>query len=200
MKYFITAINTDSGKTLVSAIFTKALNATYWKPIQSGLEEKDSDAILKLISDVSIVREAYALETPMSPHAAAEIDGVKVELNNINLPSPNGNLVVEGAGGVLVPINGKETILDIVKKFDVETVLVSNYYLGSINHTLLTYEVLKQHGVKIAGIVFNGEKVQSTYDIIMQKTGLKCLLEIDQEKEVDSSVVEKYAEKLLNNL
>ena len=158
MNYFVTAIHTDSGKTLVSAILTEMLEANYWKPIQSG-EPKDTDAVKRLVSNskTQYFEEAYFLKTPASPHASAIIDGVQIELNQIVLPDSTSDLVIEGAGGVLVPLNDKDMVIDIASQIDCEVILVSNLYLGSINHTLLTYELLKSRGLKVKGLIFNGE-------------------------------------------
>ena len=115
-KYFVTAIGTDSGKTLFSAILTEALKADYWKPVQSG-EPADSRTVETLISNTEtrILEERYFLKTPASPHASAAIDGVSVKVADFELPDTDRNLVVEGAGGLLVPINNEETIADIIK-------------------------------------------------------------------------------------
>ena len=138
--FFVTGISTDVGKTIVSAIITEALNADYWKPIQAGeLLNSDRLTVERLISNKnSVVHESsYELHTPMSPHAAAEIDKIKVERSKINAPETENHLVIEGAGGLLVPINDSETILDLIRP-DFRVIVVSRHYLGSINHTLLT--------------------------------------------------------------
>ena len=183
MNYFVTAINTGSGKTLASAIICEALIADYWKPIQSGQEEIDKQEVKKLISSesINIHPEAYLLNEPASPHQSARLEDKIIEINQINLPITNKRLVIEGAGGVLVPLNYQgDMVIDIASKFNSKIILVSNYYLGSINHTLLTYQFLLSKGFDIEGIIFNGEKNQDTFDIICQETKLKVLLEIPQ--------------------
>ena len=196
-KYFITGIGTDVGKTVVSAILVEALEADYWKPIQAGdLEYSDTDRVREWVSNGTSVfhPNTYALNTPMSPHAAAEIDGVRIDLNSIKDPHTNNDLVIEGAGGLLVPLNDKQTILDLVRE-DYKVIVVSRNYLGSINHTLLTLEALKSRGLCIAGIVFNGEEVPTTESIIAHQGGVKVLGRIDQEKVLHKGTIRKYAEQ-----
>ncbi|MFN8414869.1 MAG: dethiobiotin synthase [Cytophagaceae bacterium] len=201
-KYFVTAISTDSGKTLVSAILVNALQADYWKPVQSGAATKDSDAVKKLVYSGNPVfhPETYCLEAPLSPHAAAALEGVTIDLNKIKLPDTEGHpLVIEGAGGIMVPLNNHDLVLDLIKNLDVEVVLVSNHYLGSINHTLLTAEVLKQHQIKVKGIIFNGEPNPATESIILEKTGYVCLLRIPKLAEVTPEIVYQYSVRLFDH-
>lgn len=198
--YFVTAIGTDSGKTLVSAILTEALNADYWKPVQAGLEERDTTQVKQLISNTktTFFLEAYALKTPMSPHQAAKIDGIEVKLSEINLPNTdNDHLIVEGAGGVLVPINDTDFVIDIAQKFDCEIILVSNLYLGSINHTILTINEIKRRGLKVKGIIFNGESNPSSEDFILKYSNYPCLLKVSQETEITKEIIKKYAKQIL---
>src|SRR5690606_18999923 len=139
-KIFVTGISTEVGKTIASAIIVEALQADYWKPVQAGdLENSDTHKVKLLISNPTSVfhQNSFALQTPMSPHAAAKIDNVTISLSKIKKPNTKNDLVIEGAGGLLVPINEKETILDIIKS-DYKVIVVSRHYLGSINHTLLT--------------------------------------------------------------
>jgi dethiobiotin synthetase len=201
MNYFVTAINTDSGKTLVSAILTQALQADYWKPIQSGVE-RDADKVRDLINNNHslIFNESYWFQTPASPHYAAEVENVTIDLDKILIPGNKGNnLVIEGAGGVLVPLNDTHFVIDLAAKFNAEIILVSNNYLGSINHTLLTINEINRRGLSIKGIVFNGPRNESTEDFILKHSGLNCLLKINQEKEIDQFVVNKYAIELFNS-
>lgn len=197
--YFVTAIGTDSGKTLVSAILTEALNADYWKPVQAGLEERDTYQVQKLISNsqTTFYPEAYALNTPMSPHQSAKIDGIEVKLSEINLPkTQNNNLIVEGAGGVLVPINDTDFVIDIAAKFKCEIILVSNLYLGSINHTILTINEIKRRGLKVKGIIFNGESNPSSEEFILKYSNYPCLLKISKETEITKEIIVKYAKQI----
>ncbi len=202
MNYFITAIHTDSGKTLVSAILTHALQADYWKPIQSGDENRDTDVVRSLVNNTHCLchDEAYLFKTPVSPHAAAKIEGIEIDLSRILLPeSDNPNMIIEGAGGILVPLNDKDFVIDLVQKFDAEVVLVSNIYLGSINHTLLTINELKRRQLKVKGIIFNGPENKETEYIILKYSGYRCLLNIRPEKEINQEIVTRYAIKLFEN-
>lgn len=196
--YFITGIGTEVGKTIASAIVTEALEADYWKPIQAGdLEYSDTDKVREMISNTRTVfhPNSFALKTPMSPHAAAKIDGVEITWEKFSEPETSNDLVIEGAGGLLVPINDTQTIADIIKSHH-KIILVSRYYLGSINHTLLTAEALKSRGLNCIGIIFNGEKNPSTEEIILKMTGLPKLLHIKQERSFDRETVKGYAQRL----
>jgi dethiobiotin synthetase len=198
-KYFVTAISTDSGKTLVSALLTELLHADYWKPIQSGNAQSDKETVRKLISnpDSFIHDEVYSFEAPVSPHLAAQLENVEISIESIVVPkSSNNSMIIEGAGGVLVPINSKQTILDLILKLDIEVIVVSNHYLGSINHTLLTINALKQANVKIKGIVFNGKSNYASELIIEQMTGVPVLFTLNELNEVDSITIAKEAERL----
>jgi dethiobiotin synthetase len=195
MKLFVTGIGTDVGKTVVSAILTEALGADYWKPVQAGeLETGDSHTVTNLISNTktTIHPNAYALNTPMSPHAAAKIDGVTVALNKIVTPETSNNLVIEGAGGLLVPLNDKQTIFDLIQP-DYKVIVVSRHYLGSINHTLMTIELLQQKGFDVS-VIFNGDEHVSTENIIKEMTGVKVLGRIENEPYFDKNVVKEYAQ------
>ncbi len=143
--YFITGISTDVGKTVAAAIVAQALEADYWKPIQAGdLDDSDTHKVKRYISNekTQFHENAFTLKTPMSPHAAAEIDGVQIKAKEVKRPETKNHLVIEGAGGLLVPINETETIADLIYKDD-KVIVVSRHYLGSINHTLMTIELLK---------------------------------------------------------
>ena len=198
MNYFITAIGTDSGKSLFSAIICEALEADYWKPIQAGFP-RDTDYVGGLLSNLKsdLIPEKYVLNTPASPHYAAEIDHVKLEVIDFDIPkTDNANLIIEGAGGVLVPINDTEFVIDFPQKWKIPVILVANLYLGSINHTLLTINELKRRGVEVKGIVFNGQSNPASEDIILKHTGYPCLLRIKNEKEINHEVVRRYAAEL----
>ncbi|CAD5252945.1 MULTISPECIES: dethiobiotin synthase [unclassified Imperialibacter] len=199
-RYFVTAIGTDSGKTLVSAIVCEALHADYWKPIQAGMP-RDTDTVQSLVSNekTQFHSEAYLLNTPASPHAAAKADGVEISMTKIKLPQTNNCLIIEGAGGLLVPLNDYDFVSDLIIEFKAEVILVANLYLGSINHTLLSAEYLKTHKVPVAGIIFNGPANPESEQIIMAKTGWPVLLHIHQEEKIDTEVVKKYAAQLNKN-
>jgi dethiobiotin synthetase len=204
MNIFITGISTDVGKTVCASIFTEALQADYWKPIQAGdLDFGDSQRVQNYISNKKTVfhKNAYALKTPASPHFSAQIDGIVIKLGEIIRPKTNNHLVIEGAGGVFVPLNDTDCVIDLIEQND-KVVVVSRHYLGSINHTLLTIEALKNRGLCVAGILFSGNKHPSTESIIAQKTGIKIIGRIDEEPYFDQNVILEYAdlfrEEILN--
>tara|TARA_B110000467_G_C18263183_1_gene447579 strand:+ start:428 stop:1045 length:618 start_codon:yes stop_codon:yes gene_type:complete len=202
-KYFITGIGTDVGKTIAAAIITEALEADYWKPIQAGdLDNSDTLKVKGLVGNTKTVfhTEAYRLNHPMSPHAAAERDGVEINLQSIKLPTSQNHLVVEGAGGLLVPLNRKATILDLMVQLDCEVILVSRHYLGSINHTLMSIELLKQKGLSIKGILFNGAENKDTESIISDMTGITVLGRIEDLEELSKEVITSIAQDLKTKL
>jgi dethiobiotin synthetase len=202
MKLFITGISTDVGKTIASAILTEALDADYWKPVQAGdLDHSDSHKILSYISnDQSVIHEnSYKLNTPASPHLAAEIDGITIDLKNIKEPITKNHLVVEGAGGVLVPLNTNDFVIDLVQP-DYKIIIVSRHYLGSINHTLLTIEAIKNRGLTIAGIIFNGNENKATESLILNYSKLKFIGRINDEPYFDKNVISEYADLFRDNL
>jgi dethiobiotin synthetase len=201
MKLFITGIGTDVGKTVASAIVTEALEADYWKPIQAGdLDASDTHKVKSRISNKKsqFHSNAYALNTPASPHYAASIDGVVIDLKNIKEPKTDNHLVIEGAGGVLVPLNDTDCVIDLIQK-EYKVILVSRHYLGSINHTLMTFEALKSRGIAIAGIIFSGDENKATEEIILKKTGIKFIGRIDDEPYFDENVIRYYADKFREN-
>jgi dethiobiotin synthetase len=202
MKIFITGIGTDVGKTMVAAIVTEALQADYWKPIQSGdLENSDTHKVQRLISnsDSRFFDNAYALQMPASPHLSAKIENVAIDLRKIKEPKTSNHLVIEGAGGVFVPLNDKDCVIDLIQP-EYKTIVVSRHYLGSINHTLLTIEALRQRKLDIAGIVFSGDENLSSEEIILNKTGIKMIGRIETEPYFDQNVIRDYAELFLENL
>ncbi|MCD8454484.1 dethiobiotin synthase [Tenacibaculum finnmarkense genomovar ulcerans] len=200
--YFITGISTEVGKTVASAIFTEALEADYWKPIQAGeLEDSDSHKIKKFISNKKTIihPNSYALKTPMSPHASAEIENITINLAKITEPkTDNENLVIEGAGGLFVPLNNTDTILNIIKP-TYKVIVVSRHYLGSINHTLLTVNLLKNKGFDVS-ILFSGDEHKTTEEIIKKMTGVPVIGRIDEEPYFDKSVIKEYADIFRENL
>ena len=203
MKLFITGISTDVGKTIASAIIVEALEADYWKPIQAGdVDNSDSHKIKSLVShDKTIIHpNGYLLNTPASPHLAAEIDRITIDLGKIIGPETDNHLVIEGAGGVFVPLNDTDCVIDLIQP-DYKVIVVSRHYLGSINHTLLTIEALLNRKIAIGGIVFSGDENKATESIILKKTGVKCIGRIEQEPYFDQNVIKEYAdlfrEKLL---
>ena len=194
----ITGIGTDVGKTVVSAIVAEALQASYWKPVQAGdLDNSDSIKVQRWTQNVTVLPEAFRLNQPMSPHAAAALEEIDISLEQLTLPEFDGNLIVEGAGGVMVPINSKGLVFaDLFAHWKLPVIVVSRHYLGSINHTLLTVELLKSRGIEIEGIIFNGEENLATEDIIVSISGVKKLGRIPIATEVNQDFVCAQAGKL----
>ncbi len=202
MKIFISGISTDVGKTLASAIIVEALQADYWKPIQAGdLENSDSIRLKSLISNnkSKVNENSYKFKTAASPHLAAANEGVTIDLKKIIEPETKNHLVIEGAGGIFVPLNNSDCVIDLIQP-DYKVVIVSRHYLGSINHTLLTIEALKNRKINIAGIVFSGDENQSTESIILSKTNINFIGRINQEPYFDKNVIAEYADLFRENL
>jgi dethiobiotin synthetase len=202
MKLFITGISTDVGKTVASAIIVEALEADYWKPIQAGdVDHSDSHKVKSFISNKKTIihPNSYLLTTPASPHLAAAIDGVNINLKQIIEPNTQNHLVIEGAGGVFVPLNDADCVIDLILP-DYKVIVVSRHYLGSINHTLLTIESLLNRKMTIGGIIFSGEENKATESIILSKTGLKCIGRIEQEPYFDQNVIKEYADLFRDKL
>lgn len=195
--FFITGIGTDVGKTVVSAILSEALQSHYWKPVQSGdLDNSDSVKVQRWTKNVTILTEKYRLNHPLSPHTSARLDHVSIG-SELELPTVDNALIVEGAGGILVPVNDKgATIGDWMQLLDIPVIVVVKHYLGSINHTLLTLEYLKSKSIKVAGIVVTGEKHEESERIIETITGQKINLHIPLAMNVDEQFVSEQA--LLN--
>ena len=198
--YFITGIGTGIGKTIVSAIVTEKLQADYWKPIQSGdLDNSDSLKIESLISNTETIihSEGFKLTQPLSPHLSAKIDNIDLQINYLQTPQTNNHLIIEGAGGLMVPLNDQELMIDYIQSLGVKVILVSQNYLGSINHTLLSIEALKSRGIEIAGIIFNGNSNTETERYIMQYSNVPLLGGIPELDKLDKESI-KVAGQYLN--
>jgi len=178
---FITGIGTGVGKTIVSAIVTEKLKADYWKPIQSGdLDNSDTQKVQSLVSNpvTQFHPEAYRLTQPFSPHKSAAIDKVTIDMENITMPKTDNQLVIEGAGGLMVPLNDNFLMIDLIKQFNARVIVVSQNYLGSINHTLLSLHALKKYNIPVMGIVFNGPKDIYSKTYILNYSGFPELGQI----------------------
>lgn len=196
---FITGIGTGIGKTVVSAIFVERLQADYWKPVQSGdLDHTDTDQVRSLISNIvtKFHPEAYRLTQAFSPHKSAALDGIIIELAKIVLPEASNQLIIEGAGGLMVPLNEKDLMIDLIKKFDAEVVLVSQNYLGSINHTLMSAEILRINNISISKFVICGNRDKSSEDIISQHLK-KDIIHIPVFDQLDKEVIRVFADQLI---
>lgn len=187
MKVFITGTDTNIGKTIVSSWICLHTGAEYFKPIQSGLEEETDSEIVARLAGVKVHAECYRLRAPLSPHLSARLDGVAIDMNRLVLPSSangTGNLVVEGAGGLMVPINEREFMIDVIGHFELPVILVARSSLGTINHTLLSLKALRDRNIKILGVVMSGEpnhenknaiETYGTVRVIAQIPRLECL-------------------------
>lgn len=175
MRLVVTGTDTGVGKTIFSAALAGALGAAYWKPVQAGLEdESDSEIVARLAPQSRIIHEAYRLNTPCSPHRAAELDGVAID--PASLAPPAGNpLVIEGAGGALVPVTRRLLYADLFARWQLPVVIVARTALGTINHSLLTIEALRARGVPIKGIAFSGDEQADSEATIAQIGGVKRL-------------------------
>lgn len=200
MNYFVSAIGTDSGKTLVSAILAEALKADYWKPIQAG-EPGDTETVESLVSNeiTKFHPETHRLKLPASPHAAAKYEHKAIALDDFILPETTNDLIIEGAGGILVPINDHDHVIDIAQEVSDEVILVANLYLGSINHTLLTVEYLRSRQIPVKGIIFNGDANPESEDIILKKSGYRVLLHLPKLSLINKEVVSYWADELILN-
>lgn len=197
-KIAVTGIGTDVGKTVVSAILAESLSAYYWKPVQAGdLDNSDSIKVDRLTDNVKVLPERFRLSQPMSPHAAADIDHVHISIMELTVPEVDGNLIIEGAGGLMVPFNSEGLLFaDLLGEWRLPVIIVSKNYLGSINHTLLTVEILQKRGVQIEGIVFVGEENPSTEEIIIKISGLRVVARIPWTNELTKDFVKQQAEKI----
>ncbi|GAA4318060.1 dethiobiotin synthase [Compostibacter hankyongensis] len=200
---FVTGIGTGIGKTVSAAILTEALGADYWKPIQAGTEEgTDTERVRSLVSNGNsrFHEECYTLTIPASPHLAARIDNVKVTLQAIrsafdNIRTPERHLVVEGAGGLMVPLNESDFFPDLIKMLGIPVVVVASQYLGNINHSLMTAECLKNRQIPVLGWIFNGTYHVNEEDII-RWSGFEKIGRIEEEEEISPRVIKHYAEKI----
>lgn len=165
---FITGIGTGVGKTIVSAVLCRLWGSSYWKPVQSGdLETSDSMVVQEFLnSSTTVLPERYRLQTASSPHDAAHRDGMALRLDDFNLPKHEKNLLIEGAGGLFVPLNEHHFMIDLIEAWNIPVILVCSEYLGSINHSLLSFYALQQRNIQTAYVVLNGIRSESTARIL----------------------------------
>ncbi len=192
-QFVICGTDTDIGKTIISSFFVRGLNSFYWKPIQSGIEsETDSQAVVRLakVNEEKILHEAYIFRKPVSPHWAAEIDQKIINLKLLDLPNVDGSLIVETAGGLMVPITRDFLQIDQIKKWDIPVIVVCKSGLGTLNHTLLTIEALKRRNIKILGLVINGEKHLDNPKTLTQFSGLPIIAEFPYIHKIDSNYLD----------
>ena len=176
--FVITGTDTNIGKTIFSAALVDALNAYYWKPVQSGLEEAtDSETVIQLagLPPRKIIPETWRLKTPASPHLSAQIDGVEIDTDALEVPSVDAPLVIEGAGGLHVPLTRRTTFIDVFARWQKPVILCAKTGLGTINHTLLSLEALNRRNIPVHGIAFIGDPQPDTEQIIPELSGVRKL-------------------------
>ena len=198
-KYFVTGIGTNVGKTLVTSILVNATDA-YWKPIQCGdLENTDSDFI-RTHTNAEVFSEKYKLKMAASPHIASAAEQIQISLSDFDLPITNKKLFVEGAGGMLVPLNDKnDLIIDIPKKFNLPLIIIAPFYLGSINHTLLTLEYARRENLKVAMVIFTGNVSEQSFTAIQDHVPDLNYAFIPHLEIVSKEEIQKQAEIFKNN-
>lgn len=199
----VAGIGTGVGKTIVAAILTQALEADYWKPIQSGnLDHTDTDEVRSLITNNKSVfhKEAYRLTQPLSPHAAAKLDGIEIDSMKLYPPATDNILIVELAGGLMVPLTNTMLNIDLLKKWNAPVILVSQNYLGSINHSLLSIELLRNKNIQLAGIIFNGEPNLSSENYILQYSSSNCIGKIHTQNSINKNSISNLAKQLKSSL
>jgi dethiobiotin synthetase len=202
-RIFITGIGTGVGKTVTAACVVEALRADYWKPVQTGLKEgTDTDTVRSLISNpLSVCHpEAYCLEAPASPHLAARLEDVNIDVSRVMAQvqhiQPSGRpLVIEGAGGLMVPLTAQIFTIDFIQQLEAKVIIVAQNYLGSINHALLTAQVLKQRGIPVMGWIFSGDEHTNEAEVVGW-SGYPLLGRIPYTALVDRTFVKEQAEKL----
>ncbi len=200
---FITGTGTGIGKTVCSAVLAEALNADYWKPVQAGFEDgTDAQTVRNLVSnDRTVIHpELYKLALPASPHLSARAEGLQIDTDLIakahaNLSTRNDFLLIEGAGGIMVPLNDDEFMIDLIKKLDAAVVIVSRNYLGSINHSLLTAKLLGQYKVPVLGWLFNDRFMDYEQELV-NWSGIPAIGNIPWQSGIDRAFVKEQAEKV----
>ncbi|WP_171235172.1 dethiobiotin synthase [Ruegeria sp. HKCCA6837] len=171
----VVGTDTGVGKTVFSAGLTAALNARYWKPVQSGLEDTTDTETVRLLSGAEVLPEAYRLNLPASPHLSAEDMGVEIDLSRLAVPQVDGPLVVEGAGGLMVPLNRQSYYLDLIAQWQAPVVLVARTALGTINHTTLSLMALRGAGCEVVGVAFVGEAEPDVEQTIVEMSNVRHL-------------------------
>lgn len=199
-RYFIVGIGTGVGKTFAAAILTEALQADYWKPVQTGSpSDNDTVAVKSMVTNPKTIffKEAYSFKEPASPHLAAAKKGIRIDLSDMQLPaSRNEFIVIEGAGGLLVPLNETAFVIDLAKKFDAEVILVCRNYLGCINHSLLSIDYLLRSNFKVKGLILNGNFEDPVKSAIVSYARIPILAEFPEVTETDRQTIRTLTEKV----
>jgi dethiobiotin synthetase len=200
MKIFISGIGTDVGKTVVSAILANAFGADYWKPVQTG--NPDTIYFESLVSNTEktkIFPAVYSFKMPASPHVAARAEHQVIDHLAFKMPHTSNHLIVEGAGGLLVPLNDHFLMADLIRQLNLPVILVSRHYLGSINHTLLSIEYLRNKNIPLLGLIVNGDPNPGTENAITSFGKTSILARINQEPEMNSTIIQRYATEFSRN-
>jgi dethiobiotin synthetase len=191
-RYFISGIGTGIGKTFVSAVLAEALQADYWKPIQCGMDGgTDSEKVASLISNpnTKIHEESYVFKMPASPHIAANAENVKIMMESVVLPETTNNILIEGAGGLMVPVDEGSYVVDLAAQFETEIILVCSSYLGCINHSLLSIDYLLKNDFQVKGLVLNGNFDKGVKTAIMSYAELPIIAELPQISDISKEAV-----------
>ena len=200
-KLIVAGCGTEVGKTIVSAILVHALKGEYWKAVESGGEEGSDTSILKaLLPEAVIHTPVYSLKAPLAPHHAAKLEHLEMDHRRIVPPQTESPLIMEMAGGILVPLNRAVLMLDLFGSWKAEWIVVSKHYLGSINHTLLTLEALKRRNIDVKGLIFNGEPDPESEEAVLQFSKVPCIGRLLPEPDFTKSTMEKYARAWKQNL
>lgn len=195
-KFIVAGIGTEVGKTVVSAILTTCLEGEYWKPIQCGNEEDLDTVLMKKLIDAALYpihESAYTLKAPLSPHHAARIENISICVEKIVPPQTTRPLIIESAGGIFVPLTAKTLSFDLFKSWNIPWIVVSRHYLGSINHTLLTFDALKRNNISVAGVVFNGHPNHDSENAILEFSQVPILGRLLPESNINQQTIQRYA-------
>lgn len=202
-RLFVTGTDTDIGKTIVCAILMSGLQCDYWKPVQSGLDELSDTDWIKDKTELPASHfhpETYRLTLPLSPHASAAHDGITIELDTFSVPKTSNTLIIEGAGGIMVPLNDRHFMVDLIKKTNAHVLLVARSSLGTINHTLLSIESLRQNGLNILGVVLNGEKNPGNKEAIENYGNINVIAQIEPMPSINKKRLQKAFENCFMDL
>lgn len=200
---FVTGTDTNVGKTLVSGLITKAINGTYFKPIQSGNEEGCDKKFVKetfALDASQVLPSIYEFKAPFSPNQASELEGITIDKSKLTLPENHKALVVEGAGGIMVPLTQDLLLIEVIKKFNLPAVVVARSALGTINHTLMTLQILKQYQIPLLGLVINGDLRPKNVRDIVQFSGAKVLMELPWFDKIDLKTLAPYINQFAQTL
>lgn len=198
-RFFITGIGTGVGKTVVSAVLTEALKADYWKPVQCGIAEgTDKEKVESLISNSTSAfhKESYCFQEPVSPHLAAGLENIKIKMDGFLIPESGEHLIIEGAGGLLVPLNDDAFVIDLAREFEAEVILVVRSYLGCINHSLLSIDYLVKNDFPVKGIILIGNFDKAVRSVIINYSEIPVLAEMPELFEITKEVVLNQASKI----